>query len=73
MHYDDHGPPHFHAVYHDAQALIDIDDLRILKGQIPPQVKRYVMEWASLHQDELREAWEHRTRQEPLGTIDPLP
>ena len=73
MHYDDHAPPHFHAVYHDAQALIDIDNLGILEGQIPRQAKRYVMEWASLHQEELREAWERRTRRERLGSIDPLP
>ena len=32
-----------------------------------------VVEWASLHLNELREAWESRERQEPTGVIDPLP
>ena len=32
-----------------------------------------VVEWASLYQRELREAWERRERQEPTGVIDPLP
>ena len=73
MRYNDHDPPHFHAVYGDAEAQVRIDTLDILNGRLPRRAVHLVMEWASLHQDELREAWEHRTRQEPLGAIDPLP
>ena len=72
MRYNDHDPPHFHAVYQSQGAQVSIDNLDVLHGRLPPRAKRYVMEWASLHQDELREAWERRTRREPLGTIEPL-
>jgi hypothetical protein len=30
------------------------------------------MEWAALHQDELREAWRKAINHEPFGTIEPL-
>lgn len=72
MHYNDHDPPHFHAVYGGEEAQITIDNLEILNGQLPPPAVRLVMEWASLRQEELWEAWERRTRQEPIGTIEPL-
>ena len=73
MRYNDHDPPHFHAVYGNEEAQIRIDNLDILNGGLPRRAVRLVIEWASLHQEELREAWERRTRQEPLGAIDPLP
>jgi hypothetical protein len=30
------------------------------------------MEWAALHQDELRDAWRKAVNQEPIDTIEPL-
>ena len=72
MRYNDHDPPHFHAVYGDEEAQITIDNLEVLNGRLPPRAVRLVMEWASLRQEELREAWERRTRQEQIGTIEPL-
>jgi len=41
-----------------------------------PEICRFyglVMEWASLHQDELRHDWELAQNHESLETIDPLP
>ncbi|MYA49226.1 MAG: DUF4160 domain-containing protein [Chloroflexi bacterium] len=73
MRYNDHDPPHFHAVYGGDEIQISIDNLDILSGRLPPRAVRLVMEWASLRQEELREAWERRTRQEPIETIEPLP
>ena len=73
MRYNDHDPPHFHAVYGGDEIQFSIDNLDILSGRLPPRAVRLVMEWASLRQEELREAWERRTRQEPIETIEPLP
>ncbi len=73
MYYDDHGPPHFHAVYGGASAKVDIGTLGIVQGRLPTRAYGFVAEWASLDRQELREAWERRTRQEPLGSIEPLP
>lgn len=33
MYYNDHDPPHFHAVYGDDEALIGIDTLSIIRGE----------------------------------------
>ena len=33
---NEHPPPHFHAVYAEFRAQIAIDDLRMLKGGLPP-------------------------------------
>ena len=37
MYYDDHNPPHFHARYGRARALVRIADGRIISGELPPQ------------------------------------
>ena len=73
MYFREHGPPHFHADYGDAQALIRIDNLAVLQGRLPPRAHGFVVEWAALHQNELREAWERVRRQEAPGKIAPLP
>jgi Domain of unknown function (DUF4160) len=72
MYYRDHHPPHFHVRYGDQKAIISIDGLSTLGGQMTPRVYGMVIEWAVLHQDELRENWELARRQEPLNKIAPL-
>jgi hypothetical protein len=72
MFFDDHNPPHFHAEYGNEAALIDIHRLSVFSGRLPPRVLGLVIEWATLHQDELLADWERaRTRQE-LQRIAPL-
>ena len=73
MHYRDHAPPHFHATYQDYEATVEISSLAVTRGELPVRAQGLVLEWAALHQQELYEAWERRTRQEPLGKIEPLP
>ncbi|WP_262887946.1 DUF4160 domain-containing protein [Cyclobacterium salsum] len=36
---NDHSPPHFHVVYQDNEALIDIKTLEILEGHLPKRAK----------------------------------
>ena len=72
MFWREHGPPHFHAAYGNARALIGIDDLAVLKGELPARARGLVVEWASLHQAELRNAWERARRSEAPGKIAPL-
>ncbi len=73
MHFDDHAPPHFHALYGGQEALVSIDSLAILKGELPPRARGLVVEWASLHQADLRAAWNRAVRKQAVGRIDPLP
>lgn len=72
IHWRDHGPPHFHAVYAEYEAQISIDDLAVLSGKLPPRALSLVIEWATIHQDELRAVWEQAVNLEPLSRIDPL-
>jgi hypothetical protein len=70
--YDDHNPPHFHARYEGAKAVIDINALSIREGALPPRVFGLVIEWATLHKKDLIKNWELAKDKKPLQTIDPL-
>ncbi len=70
--YNDHQPPHFHVRYGEQKAIVAIDSLTVLSGYLSPRVLGLVVEWASLHQDELRENWELTRKQKPLKKIKPL-
>ena len=53
---DDHNPPHFHAFYVDDLALVDMSTLSVFAGRLPPRALGLVIEWATLHQQELLDA-----------------
>lgn len=57
MYFGDHLPAHFHAEYAEFTAQIAIDNLGILNGYLPPKALALVVEWASIHQQELLENW----------------
>lgn len=70
--YNDHEPPHFHVRYAGHKAIFAIDDLSLLRGELPPRALALVKEWAQLHQLELSEDWRRARQNEPLRSIDPL-
>ena len=72
MFYGDHLPPHFHARYGRKQVIVGIETLSVLEGHLPPRALGLVMEWAAVHQAELRADWELARRQAPLQKIAPL-
>ena len=72
MYYADHPPPHFHARYAGEVAKIDIDALGVIEGKLPGRALGMVMEWATLHQEELRQAFSRAANMTPPGKIDPL-
>jgi hypothetical protein len=72
MFFDDRNPPHFHAEYSSNFALIDIRNLSVFSGKLPPRVLGLVIEWATLHQDELLADWENAKTQRELKKIEPL-
>lgn len=72
MFWDEHNPPHFHAFYSGDEVLIDIRSLSIFAGRLAPRALGLVIEWATLHQQELLRAWERAQRQESLERIAPL-
>jgi hypothetical protein len=72
MYYDDHNPPHFHAVYGDDEAWVNINTLAVFYGNLPSRALGLVVEWASMHQDELQKDWELARKQAQLEKIEPL-
>ena len=66
------GRPHFHATYGSDEASIDIDNLDVMAGGLPPRALRLVTEWARSHQAELHENWQRARRHESLAPIEPL-
>ena len=72
MFFDDHSPPHFHAEYGSDLALIDIRNLSVFSGRLPPRVIGLVIEWATLHQQELLADWDRAQAQRELLKIAPL-
>jgi len=73
MFWADHPPPHFHAIYGEYEAVIDILTAEIIRGPLPRRAHSLVVEWINLHHDELLEAWTLARSSQPLNPIDPLP
>jgi hypothetical protein len=73
MYFGDHHPPHFHASYGEHEAVVSIDALAVIAGDLPPRAIGLVIEWATLRQQELRNAWQKAERLEQVGKIAPLP
>ena len=55
MFFNDHDPPHIHARYGEFEATIEIESLRVIKGELPGRALTLVSEWAALHKAELLE------------------
>jgi hypothetical protein len=73
MFYNDHAPPHFHAVYGEHELAVGVDPVMVMSGTAPKRVQTMVLEWADLHQNELLDNWQRARRTDPLISIDPLP
>jgi hypothetical protein len=72
MYFEDHAPPHFHARYAGFRAVIRIDPIGLLQGELPPRALGLVMEWTGLHRRALLENWDRAGRLEPLDLVPPL-
>lgn len=72
MFFDDHNPPHFHAEYSGEIALVEIHTLSVLSGRLPPRVMGLVIEWATIHQQELLVDWQRAQARQELHRIAPL-
>jgi len=56
--HSEHNPPHFHVIYKNAEAEVDIRTGMILAGSLPRKAEQLVREWANLHRAELLQIWE---------------
>ncbi len=72
MYFDDHEPPHFHAIYGEDEARIGIDPVYVLSGDLPSRAVSMVLEWSALHQRELLENWRRLRADQPAKKVAPL-
>ncbi|MBN2627013.1 MAG: DUF4160 domain-containing protein [Spirochaetales bacterium] len=72
MYWDDHTPPHFHAQYGNAKALISILDAVVINGSLPSRQLKLVLAWCELHENELIANWESAKKHGEIHRIDPL-
>ena len=68
MYYDDHNPPHFHAVYGEYNGSFDINTLEMIEGDLPKKAQSLVKEWAENYKDEIMKMWNTKT----LKKLPPL-
>lgn len=71
MYYDDHNPPHFHALYDGVEATLDMDG-NMLGGDIAPRAQKLIKEWSLIHRTELMDNWQRAREDKSLNWIEPL-
>ena len=71
MYYRDHAPPHFHAIYGELEATVEVESGHV-NGDLPRRALAHVQEWRSLHKQELADIWNLAGASKPLPRIEPL-
>jgi len=69
MYYRDHNPPHIHVLYQGYEALIAIEDARVLRGKLPPTVMLIIRRWVTVRREALLDNWHRSRRHEALERI----
>ena len=69
MFYNDHSPPHLHARYGRAKAVINLSNGEVIGGELPPVATRLVREWVLSRRAELEDNWQRARRHLPLERI----
>lgn len=72
MYYNDHLPPHFHAMPGGDEALVEFNPAKLYQGGLP-KVLKMVLQWAGLYGAELDQDWVLARQGQPLVPIPPLP
>jgi hypothetical protein len=72
MFWKDRARPHFHALYAEYEALIDIRTLEVMEGGLPRRALTLVLEWAQEHRAELMEDWDLCASNQAPKKIQPL-
>jgi len=72
IYYDEHPPPHFHALYGDDVGQIEIETGKLIGGALPRRALALVRRWRKLHIHELMEDWNLAQAHQHLKMIEPL-
>lgn len=69
MYFNDHAPPHFHALYGGNEALVLISTGEVIRGNLPISARKMVKRWTLLHRAELEANWQRSSINEPFERI----
>ena len=69
MFYNDHSPPHVHARYGEAKAIVRISDGEIIAGELPPLAAKLVRDWTLARRAELEDNWARARAHQPLERL----
>lgn len=58
MYFNDHLPPHLHAIYGEYNGIIDLNTFEMLEGDLPTRALKLVQEWTEYYQLDLLKMWE---------------
>ena len=53
----EHNPPHIHFLYGDYNAIVDLQQLKVTEGDLPPRATAMVLEWVNQYPSELINMW----------------
>ena len=68
----EHNPPHIHIYYQDYRAIIDINKVELVEGELPKNKLRIVLAWVELRKKELLADLELAQNGELPFKIEPL-
>jgi Domain of unknown function (DUF4160) len=63
---------HFHALYAEYEAVVDIRTLEVIDGDLPRRAMALMLEWTQDHRAELMEDWDLCNRNQSPKKIPPL-
>ena len=73
MFYDEHNPPHVHAVYGGYKATYEIKTRKRSTGKMAKTADRLIKKWLNDREKELLEVWKlARKNVSPLPSVEPL-
>ena len=64
---NDHLPPHFHVVTPDADALVEIETLEILRGKLPRRAETEALTWAKANKATIVAEWNRTNPRFPVA------
>ena len=70
INWDDHLPPHFHAMFAGHDVSIDLETLEA-RGEFPKRQLRIILGWAECHRAELLDNWDLIAAKEDHYEISP--
>ena len=68
----EHNPPHIHVYYQDYKAIVNINEVELVDGELPKNKQRIVFAWVELRKEELLANWELAQNGELPFKIEPL-